>query len=353
MGNKGDDAAVTDWLWARLLAQKRMRIEMLMNKEQSRFGTAMLALMLGLIVGLTLGRGQRPTNPAVPETTQASPAGGVRWVERQEVRTQGLSIARAARRGLKLLPRADRVAQGSLWAVSILVIVIYLLNSFAQPESGTVAPSVQSLSYDPVPTPALSVRLLETNPQGSISAVQYALARWADTPGTWRFSDLNVQKSSYREGEYVPFMLRIESAVPGTTYAFGISYDCTHSGGNGFDFLSSYDRDLGVAPALHEEGPGTSVPDAALPVPDDPSIPFDDGESDRTFKLWGGSFASSAAGPSPASLCLPERGQKAEKTYIVPVTAQAETVYLLWSGHLASSLDWGVENEAESITGTP
>jgi hypothetical protein len=162
-----------------------------------------------------------------------------------------------------------------------------------------------------------------------------------------------VQNQAYHEGEGVPFMLRIENAVPGTTYTFGIHYDCAHPGGNGYDFLSSYDRDRGVRPALHEDGPGTSVPDAALAIPDDPSILFDDGEYDRAFKLWGGSFASSAAGPSPDSLCLAERGQKLEKMYTVALTAQTETVYLLWSGHLASDLDWEVGNEAGSITGAP
>jgi hypothetical protein len=312
---------------------------MSMKRERSAFGTAILALMLGLIVGLTLGRGQRPTSPAVPETTQASPAGGVRWVERQEVRTQGLSIARAARRGLKLLPRADRVARRSLWAVSILVIVIYLLNSFARPESRAVTPKVESLSYDLVPTPALSVHLLETSLGDSRSAVRYVLAHWADTPGTWRFSDLSVQDLSDHEGEHVAFMLRIENPVPGSTYTFGIRYDCAHSGGNGYDFLSTYDRDRGVAPALHEDGPGTAHPDAALPMPDYPITPFDDSEVDRSFELWGGSFVGSSAGPSPASLCLSEQGQKAEKVYTVALTAQAETVYLLWSGHLASPVD--------------
>jgi hypothetical protein len=312
---------------------------MSINKERPRLAAGMLRLILGVVVGLTLGYGRRPRSSAAPETAQASPAADVERLEMREVRRQRLSLARAARRGLKLLPRADSVARGSLWAVSILVIVIHLLNSFAQPGSRAAAPKVQSLSYDSVPIPALSVRLLETSLGDSRSPVRYALAHWADTPGTWRFSDLSVQDSGYHEGEHVAFMLRIENAGPGTTYTFGIRYNCADQGANGYDFLSSYDRDSGVAPALHEEGPGTSVPDAALTMPDDRSIPFDDGEADRTFKLWGGSFARSIAGPSPAGLCLSGRGEKAEKVYTVGLTARAETVYLLWSGHPATSPD--------------
>lgn len=262
-------------------------------------------------------------------------------------------MARAVRRGIRLLPRPDRVARGSLWAVSILVIALYLLNSFAQSGPRTVAPSVQSLADDPAPAPAISVHLLKTRPPDSMSAVRYALAHYADTPGSWRFSDLSIQNSGYYQGEHVPFMLRIENAVPGSTYTFAIRYHCAHSGGNGYDFLSSYDRDRGVAPAHHRDGPGTVFPDTTLAIPDDPSIPFDNGDDDRIFELWGGSFASSAAGPSPDGLCLPERGQKADKTYTVALTAQGETVYLLWSGHLQSSPDAGIGREAGSITGTP
>ncbi|KKM03255.1 hypothetical protein LCGC14_1776250 [marine sediment metagenome] len=130
---------------------------------------------------------------------------------------------------------------------------------------------------------------------GSGPAPHYTLAQWADTLGFWRFGNLNPQNSTYQEGEGVPFMLRIENAVPGTTYTFGIRYDCVQRSVNGYDFLSSYDRDRGVTPALHEDGPGTSSWDAALVVPDDPSIIFDNNESDRKFKLWGGSFASDRA----------------------------------------------------------
>ncbi len=193
----------------------------------------------------------------------------------------------------------------------------------------------------------------QPRPSGSGPAPHFRLAQWSDTLARWRFGNLNPRNSAYQEGERVPFMLSIEHAVPGTNYTFSIRYDCAHRGVNGYDFLSSYDRDRGVLPALHEDGPGTSIFDASLAVPDDPSIPFDAGEGDRAFKLWGGAFSSPALGPSPPSLCLPERGQKAEKMYVVALTAQAETIHLLWSGHLASELDWGQGKGAGSINGAP
>jgi hypothetical protein len=193
----------------------------------------------------------------------------------------------------------------------------------------------------------------QPGPSGLGPAPHFRLAQWSDTLATWRFGNLNPRNSAYREGERVPFMFSIENAIPGTDYTFSIRYDCAHRGVNGYDFLSSYDLDRGVAPALHEDGPRSSIPDASLVVPDDPSIPFDDAEGDRAFKLWGGAFSSSAVGPSPSDLCRPVRGQKAQKMYDVALTAQAETVYLLWSGHLASGLDWGQGKGAGSVNGAP
>ena len=184
-------------------------------------------------------------------------------------------------------------------------------------------------------------------------ATQFSLAQWADLLGNWRFGNLNPQNSTYREGEAVPFMLRIDHAVPGDTYAFDIRFDCAHRAVNGYDFLTSYDRDRGTAPALDADGPGGAVPDALITVPNDPSIAFDDGEADRTFKLWGASFAAAVEGPSPSALCQPDRGQSAEKHHTVFVTARSETAFLLWGGHLASSADWGLGKGAASISGAP
>jgi len=135
-------------------------------------------------------------------------------------------------------------------------------------------------------------------------------------------------------------MLRIVNAVPGTQYKVSVRFDCAHRDGLGYDFLISYDRDRGVMPALHEDGPSSSAADATLAVPDDEDMTLDDRERDRSFKLWGGSFNSGAVGPVRDRSCL-DQGKTAQKTYMFTVRALADTIYLLWGGHLASSADWG------------
>jgi hypothetical protein len=72
--------------------------------------------------------------------------------EMREVRMLYQAMARAARHGLKLLSRAEPIARGSIWAVSILVIAVYAVTVFSQPGPSEVAPDVRSFSSDSLPT---------------------------------------------------------------------------------------------------------------------------------------------------------------------------------------------------------
>jgi hypothetical protein len=234
----------------------------------------------------------------------------------------------------KLRPRPDRVAWWIVWATSTLVITVYLLNSLSQPAPKGEVTRAQPYSYDSM------AALAEAVPDSPNSIESYALDEWSDTLGVWQPANLDRRSLAYHEGEAVPFMLRIVNAVPGTQYKVSVRFDCAHRDGPGYDFLSSYDRDRGVTPALHEDGPGSPVADATLAVPDEEDTTFDDRERDRSFKLWGGSFNSIAVSPIRDGSCL-DHGQITQRTYVFMVRALADTVYLLWGGHLASSADWG------------
>lgn len=263
----------------------------------------------------------------------------------REVMRSLLATIRSVPLVIRLLPRVDRVAWWIVWAVSTLVIAVYLLGSLSQPaarEGVTRAESnfPDSLASLRVGMAAFAEAPLEPGPQSPRSIESYALDEWSDTLGVWQPANLDRQSSAYHEGEAVPFMLRIENAAPGTQYRVSVRFDCARQDGLGYDFLTSYDRDRGVMPALHEDGPGSPVADATLAVPDEEDSTFDDRERDRSFKLWGGSFNSGAVGPVREGSCL-DQGQTAQKTYMFTVRALADTVYLLWGGHLASSAGWG------------
>jgi hypothetical protein len=124
------------------------------------------------------------------------------------------------------------------------------------------------------------------------------------------------------EGEAIPFLLRIDRALPGDGYDLAVVYDCT-----GFDFLTTYNRDHGSDPALAPEGPGSDIPDGALSIPDDPGTPTDDGDR-RSLSLWGASFGG-VGGPLPSSAC------SGEKSLTVALTAIADSAFLLWGAEVS------------------
>ena len=207
----------------------------------------------------------------------------------------------------------------------------------------------------PIPTPA---PVIATTPTAAPTAEpdiietvtpvaggpRFRTAVWADGPGRWQFGDLDAAASGYREGQAIPFLLRIDDMIWGDAYKISLRYDCGAGGGVAFDFLTGYERDAGSGPALAEEGPGLAIADATAPVPDDPAIGFDDTdrEGERQFRLWGGSFDGALTGPAPETRC------SEDKLVGLTVRAYAPTVYLLWGGHLGSSADWGEGQGAAS-----
>jgi hypothetical protein len=167
------------------------------------------------------------------------------------------------------------------------------------------------------PTPAITPTPTFPGPGGQ--GPLFRLAVWDGRD--WRFEP-PMDDAGYREGEAVPFLLRIDRADPGATYPVTIRYDCT-----AFDFLTTYSRDHGTAPALTFGGPVRATPDATVPIPDDSGTAADDGES-GSLTLWGASF-SGGAGPLPSSPCA------GEKRLIIGLAAEGDTVHLVWAAQLA------------------
>lgn len=216
--------------------------------------------------------------------------------------------------------------------------VFVLLNS-----SG--GPPVAAPFLGPTPTPAVETiptatpGIVETTTP-VISGPRFRLVVWADVRRQWQFGDLSAGASGYREGQAIPFLLRIDNVSPGDVHRISVLYNCGADGTAAFDFLTGYERDIGSEPALTVGG----LADATIPVPDDPAIAFDDEdrEADRLLRLWGASFDGALTGPAPGTPC------SKDKLIGITIRVHAPTVYLLWGGHLGSSADWGEGRGAAS-----
>jgi hypothetical protein len=168
-------------------------------------------------------------------------------------------------------------------------------------------------SPSPVPTPT------RASPTPSAQGPLFRLAAWDGE--RWRFEE-RLEGAAYREGEAVPFLLRIGRVRQGTAHFLTIRYDC-----EAFALLTSYDRDYGSEPALASGGPQNAIPDTTLSIPDGPGTAADDGEA-GSLSLWGGTFAD-IGGPLPSSACT------GEKSLTVGLTAASDELHLMWAAEIS------------------
>lgn len=186
------------------------------------------------------------------------------------------------------------------------------------PPTATVTPSPAAVS--PAPTGPAATRI--------------RLAIWSKAKEAWVEGGLTTGVSGYQEGEAVPVLLEIAGVAPDRTYDVTLRYDCALGSIAAFDFLTSYSADVGAAPAAAKDGPGRERPDAAIPLPSDPSIAFDDA-ADGQLALWGGTFDDAPQGPTPRTACIDQ------KTLSLRILAHQQQLFLVWGAHLAASTDWG------------
>jgi hypothetical protein len=164
---------------------------------------------------------------------------------------------------------------------------------------------------------------------------------WSRQDKRWLDSDNSRDQPGYRDGEAIPFMLRIEDTVPGV-YEVALAYECRTGEGVAVDYLANLSEGDSASLATSPAPPRRE--DSSIPVPDDPSITFDG--AGRRFRVWGGSFQQMPSGPSPTVSC------QADKGVGLSLLAQGGTLFLIWGAHLAQGSDWG-ENQGASNQRSP
>ena len=205
--------------------------------------------------------------------------------------------------------------------VGIALLVVWLTDSDGNSPEEAASNAVPNATAAPSATPPATTPSLPrlAAPVPESQGALFRLAFWDGNE--WQFN-LTPGGPVYREGEAVPFLLRIDRALPATAYTLTIQYDC-----RGFDFLTAYDRDAGSEPALATGGPGSPIADSVAPIPDDPATAADDQEA-GSFSLWGGPFTRVDA-PLPSAACT------GEKRLTVGLSAVADTVFLMWAAQLS------------------
>lgn len=210
-----------------------------------------------------------------------------------------------------LLPLAGAALLFAATATGLLALWLSESNSASSPTATPTATAEPTLTPTPTSVPSPTPT---PEPGPDISLAVWDGQAWQPEAG--------VAPGTFREGEAVPLMLRIESLDPGDGYPVTIRYTCTT-----VDFLPAFDRDAAGAPALAAGAPGRPVPDATVRIPDDPATRADDG-AQGAASLWGGLFGLSEY------LRPPERCRD-EKAWSTKVFSADTTLYLLWGAQLS------------------
>jgi hypothetical protein len=202
----------------------------------------------------------------------------------------------------------------------------------------------------PTPSPTKSGRAAPTATASSPAAgastaspearITLQLLAWSRQQSRWISADLDSSAASYREGDSIPFLMRLDGAVAGKRYEVSVRYQCGTEKGAVFDFLSG-PQETDESAVLTAPGPGRQRADSTIPIPDDPSITFDDSSS-RPLQLWGATFQRSPEGPLPAGQC------SSFKEIRMDVVVRDPAAFLIWTAHVASGQDWGEGRGASS-----
>ena len=157
------------------------------------------------------------------------------------------------------------------------------------------------------------------------------------------------------EGDTIPYRALMSKLIVDNQYSLTIKWDTTKAGKHAIDYLKTYDATILNADACSGLGLPVGFCDAATSTYEIPPDTFmqsapdwigvqDEGE----FTMFGGTIT----GLSPYTPPLSYDGDTT--TYItIYYTANTPDVLLAWGGHIGERADWGQDNSAVFISGSP
>jgi len=160
----------------------------------------------------------------------------------------------------------------------------------------------------------------------------------------------------FYEGDTVPYRTRFQNLISGNEYNITIEWDTTKSSKHAIDYLKTFNATISAAdPCVSLNGLPAGLCEgdpSTFPIPEDTFMQDDSqwiGEQDPgEFTMFGGTINSL----SPYNVPSDYNGDT--KTSItLSFTANSSDVVLAWGGHIAERADWGLNNSAVFITGSP
>jgi len=182
------------------------------------------------------------------------------------------------------------------------------------------------------------------------------------TGSAWVNGNVNQSKAHWREGDSVAYRQILTGFTIGSTgNTVTLGYDTTKSGKHALDYLTSFDRTETLAMG---NNPCSGVSGCSLgtfttfPIPVDPKVTagFDQipaNGDDITqipgnFTLFGGTITGVSSYTTSGSYA-----GDSHTSVVVTFTADSANMVLSWGGHIGTRSDWGANNSAVFISGSP
>ena len=167
----------------------------------------------------------------------------------------------------------------------------------------------------------------------------------------WARGNLTESKAHYLEGDSIPQRLIASGADAGSQYFVTLDYDTTKSAKHAFDYLTTYNRTVSTAaPCAGVTGCSGSPATAAIPN-NDPNIPFP--YTTGVFSIWNATINSVAFQGVTSGSYAGDSTTSIKVTFTVTGSTGTKNVVLAWGAHIATRADWGVNNSAVAISGSP
>lgn len=171
--------------------------------------------------------------------------------------------------------------------------------------------------------------------------------------------NVNESKSHYVEGQSVPIRFVATDLTIGQSYTVTLGYDFTKAGQYATDYLTDYDRTESVNnnPCVGVAG-CTLASETTFPIPVDPEVTagFDQtlATGDDIVQIPG-SFSCFGCTITAVSGYTRSGSQDGDssKSFTITFTANQENIVIAYGSHISTRTDWGIDNSAISISGSP
>src|SRR6266545_5049351 len=171
------------------------------------------------------------------------------------------------------------------------------------------------------------------------------------TSSQWQNGNLGQSQATYFEGDSVPYRAVVTGLVAGATYTLKIEYDTTQSGKHALDYLTNFDRTETTADPCSGVAGVPSCASSTFPIPLDSNV-SGGGVTQlpgQNFTIYNGTITGASSYTLSGTY-----GGNSSTSIIVTFTATANgTSVLAWGGHIATRADWGLNNSAVAISGSP